>query len=199
MRQRDKAILNDLNRFRVMSRDDIIDIHFAELKNPITSANLVLKRLRRDDHIEANLDRQPFLYFPSPSPIKKESAKIPHFLAIVDFYKQARKHGEPKVFTVEPKYGKYFMEPDIFMLWKGAPFFVEIQRSIYSDKVMAEKFDRYERYFHSEEWKRETWQPQQKKVFPYVWIISDNRYNIDRPFRVFQSRDVSELMQMISA
>lgn len=198
MRQRDKAIIDGLQRFRCMTRNDIIDLHFQSVKNPITSANMVLKRLRRDGHIEANLNQQPYLYFPSPSPIKKDSQKTQHFLAIVDFYKQTRNHAEPKPFTVEPKYGKDFMEPDIFMIWKGAPFFVEVQRSNYSDKVMQTKFERYERYFYSDQWKLEPWQPPTKKVFPYVWLITETRYNIEAPFRVFQSRDVNELMTTIS-
>jgi hypothetical protein len=43
------------------------------------------------------------------------------------------------------------MEPDAFMRWKKGPFFVEIQRSVYSDKVMQEKVGRYEAYFMSNE------------------------------------------------
>lgn len=54
MKKRDIAILNDLERFRVLSRNDIIDLHFANLKNPIASCNSVLKRLRRDGYIEVN-------------------------------------------------------------------------------------------------------------------------------------------------
>lgn len=44
------------------------------------------------------------------------------------------------------------MEPDIFMIWKRAPFFLEIQRSIYSEKVMNEKVNRYVSYYMSNEW-----------------------------------------------
>jgi len=198
MKQRDKAIIDDLHRFRCMTRDDVIDLHFQGLKNPVTSTNMVLKRLRRDGHIEANLEQQPYLYFPSPSPIKKDSQKTQHFLAIVDFYKQTCPHGVPRSFIVEPKYGKDFMEPDVFMIWNGAPFFVEVQRSVYSEKVMREKIDRYERYFHSQEWYKETWQPGDRKVFPYVWLITQTRYNIEAPFRVFQSSNVVEFMQMVS-
>lgn len=75
MRKRDLAILKDLERFRCMTRDDIINLHFAGLKNPVTCANTVLKRLRRDGHIEVNTDFQPYIYFLSPSPINQDVAK----------------------------------------------------------------------------------------------------------------------------
>lgn len=197
MRKRDIAILNDLQRFRCLTRDDLIDLHFNNLKNPVTCCNTVLKRLRRDGLIDVNTNHQPYLYFPSPLPIKKDSTKIPHFLKIVEFYRNARKYEVPKTFIVEPKYGKGYMEPDAFMIWKRAPFFVEIQRSVYSSKVMNEKVKRYEQYYLSNEWHNETWQPVNKKVFPAVILITDTRYNIDSPYiRFYQVPNLSELVHM---
>ncbi|MEH7442776.1 replication-relaxation family protein [Bacillus sp. JJ1122] len=197
MRKRDLTILNNLQRFRCMTRDDLIALHFNDLKNPVTCANTVLKRLRRDNYIEVNTNHQPYVYFPSPSPIKKDSTKIPHFLRIVDFYKQVRQHEEPKVFTVEPKYGKGYMEPDGFMIWKRGPFFVEIQRNIYSEKVMNEKVKRYEAYYFSNEWQQEPWQPVNKKVFPPVIMLTDTRYKIDSPYvRFIQVQNIEQLLSL---
>ncbi|MGM2836479.1 replication-relaxation family protein, partial [Bacillus cereus group sp. Bce025] len=34
MRNRDMAILKNLTKFRCMSRDDIVELHFSHLKNP---------------------------------------------------------------------------------------------------------------------------------------------------------------------
>lgn len=197
MRKRDLAILKDLQRFRVLSRDDIIDLHFSHLKQPITSCNAVLKRLRRDGYIEVCTNMQPYLYFLSPAPIKKDSMKIPHFLKIVQFYKNLLEFQDPKSFIVEPKYGKGFMEPDAFMIWKGGAFFVEIQRSVYSEKVMDEKINRYEVYFMSNEWQQESWQPTNKKVFPTVLMITDTRYKIESSnIKFYQVPNVSELVNM---
>jgi hypothetical protein len=84
MKKRDLAIINDLQQFRCMTRDDIIELHFVGLKNPVTCCNIVLKRLRRDGYIEVSTKQQPYIHFPSPSSIKKDSAKIPHFLKIVN-------------------------------------------------------------------------------------------------------------------
>jgi hypothetical protein len=199
MNKRDKSIIEDLQRFRCLTRDDIIELHFKGLKQPVTCANTVLKRLRRDSLIEVNKDRQPYIYFPSPAPIKKDSAKIPHFLKIAEFYKGCLQYTAPEIFMTEPKFGRKseFMEPDAFMIWKKAPFFVEIQRSVYSEKVMNEKIQRYEAYFLSNEWQHEPWQPENKKVFPVVIVITDTRYKMDSPYVKFiQVQNIGQLVKL---
>ena len=181
-----------------MSRNDIVDLHFKHLKNPITNCNIVLKRLRRDKHIEANTSQQPYVYFPSPSTIKRDSQKIPHFLAIIDVYKQLIKHEQSRQFTVEPKYSKEYMEPDIFTIWRKAPFFIEVQRSHYSDKVMFAKLQRYQKYFESQSWYDEIWQPKGKKIFPKIIILTDVRYTIpDYQFKIYQAASINEFLQTI--
>lgn len=199
MKKRDLAIIKDLQRFRCLTRNDIIELHFKGLKNPITCCNTVLKRLRRDGHIEVNISQQPYIYFSSPSPIKKDSSKIPHFLSIARFYKQTLQYEIPKSFIVEPKYGKGYMEPDVFMLWKGSPFFVEIQRSVYSERVMSEKFNRYLAYYESNEWQNESWQPVKRKFFPTIFLITDTRYSlpIDLPLdlRILQGKDIHSILR----
>lgn len=197
MNKRDKAILADLERFRVLSRQDIADLHFSGLKTPVTQANSVLKRLRRDGYVEACTDRRQYLYFTSPAPIKKDSQKIPHFLGIVDFYKQLCRIEPPRTFEVEPKYGKGHPEPDAFVIWNKVPFFVEIQLRQYSKAVMDEKMKRYETYYYSEEWHKLSWQPKESKpIFPRVWIVTPILYNFNEmPFRVIQKKDVLEYME----
>ncbi|KEK17129.1 hypothetical protein BAMA_18495 [Bacillus manliponensis] len=195
MRQRDKAILDDLQKFRCMSRDDIIDLHFGGLKNPVTSCNTVLKRLRRDGYIEVNTLQQPFVYFPHPSLIRKSSQKIAHFLGIVDVYKQLLPHDKPKRFDVEPKYGKGYMEPDIFTIWRRAPFFIEYQNSVYSTAVMQEKIKRYEAYFYSQEWKKERWQPEGNKIFPPILILASRTYSLSGNLRIFQATSIEHFLK----
>jgi hypothetical protein len=200
MRSRDRAIIEDLQRFRCMTRDDIAEIHFKDVKSKVNSTNTVLKRLRRDGYVEVNTEKRPFLYFPAPSTMKRDSQKINHFLAIVDFYRQLLKYEPPRQFKVEPKFGKEYMEPDVFMIWKAAPFFVEIQKTTYSDRQMKEKMARYESYFYSDEWKLEAWQPRDKKYFPNVWIIGEAQYRFDKkPFRIIQTKNVEEFLGMLKA
>ncbi|MGG0219235.1 replication-relaxation family protein [Bacillus mycoides] len=199
MKNRDKAILNDLKRFRCMSRDDIIDLHFQGLNNAVTCCNTVMKRLRRDGHVDANISQQPFIYFPQPSTLRKTSQKIPHFLGIVDVYKQLIHYEKPKLFKVEPKYGKEFMEPDAFTIWRRSPFFIEVQKSVYSKKIMQDKINRYELYFHSQEWHNESWQPKESKFFPSILIITDKKYNIQSSnLRIFQATSVHDFMDKLA-
>lgn len=193
LNKRDRAIINDLNRFRCLSRDDIIDLYFKNKKNPINCCNDVMKRLRRDGYVEVSTKTQPYIYFPSPSPIKKDSQKIPHFLAIVDVYKQLKTFENPSHLIIEPKYGKGLCEPDLFVIWKREPIFIEVQRSIYSEKVMNEKMERYTAYYNSRSWEKEEWQKADKKVFPKVVILTDSRYNIETEFKVYQVRNVGEI------
>jgi hypothetical protein len=192
MNNRDKAIMNDLRRFRCMTRDDIADIHFGGIKDRVKAANDVLKRLRRDELIDCSKEWRQYVYFPVPG-IKKDSAKINHFLAIVDFYKQLLPFEKPLMMVVEPKYGKGNPEPDVFMIWRNTPFFVEIQRNFYNDKQMKEKIERYETYYALEEWKLESWQAE-KKMFPRIWFITDTKYNITASFKVAQTPDVASLL-----
>ncbi|WP_242300248.1 replication-relaxation family protein [Bacillus cereus group sp. BfR-BA-01448] len=199
MKSRDKAILSNLKRFRCMSRDDIIDLHFHGLKNAVTCCNTVMKRLRRDGHVAANITQQPFIYFPQPSTLRKTSQKIPHFLGIVDVYKQLIHYEKPKLFKVEPKYGKEFMEPDAFTIWRRSPFFIEVQKSVYSKKIMQDKINRYELYFHSQEWHNESWQPKDSKFFPSILIITDKKYDITSSnLRIFQANSIHDFMDKLA-
>ncbi|HDR5272270.1 hypothetical protein E8M24_23365 [Bacillus thuringiensis] len=198
MRNRDKAILNNLKRFRCMSRDDIIDLHFQGLKNAVTCCNTVMKRLRRDGHVDANISQQPYIYFPQSSTLRKTSQKIPHFLGILDVYKQLIYYEKPKLFKVEPKYGKEFMEPDAFTIWRRSPFFIEVQKSVYSKKVMQDKINRYELYFHSQEWHNESWQPKESKYFPSILIITEKYYNLSSfSLRIFQASSIGNFLNSL--
>ncbi|RSL32684.1 hypothetical protein D7Z54_14640 [Salibacterium salarium] len=197
MKERDKAILEDLHKFRCLSRDDIVTMHFANLKYPVATANNVLKRLRLQGYVTANTMQQPYIYFTDPPPMRKDSQKIPHFLAISDFYRQLCDIERPRLFIVEPKYEKGMMEPDVFMIWKRAPFFVEIQRNVYSSKMMQDKMNRYHAYYESGEWQVEPWQGKDK-IFPNIWFITDHRYDVNSDvFQIFQSASVKALMAKV--
>lgn len=199
MKSRDKAILSNLKRFRCMSRDDIIDLHFQGLKNAVTCCNTVMKRLRRDGHVDANITQQPFIYFPQPSTLRKTSQKIPHFLGIVEVYKQLIHYEKPKLFKVEPKYGREFMEPDAFTIWRRSPFFIEVQKSVYSKKIMQDKINMYELYFHSQEWHNESWQPKDSKFFPSILIITDKKYDVtSSDLRIFQATSIHDFMDKLA-
>lgn len=196
MNTRDKAIVEDIQRFRVLNRDLIAELHFSNVKNKITASNYVLKRLRRDGYITASTERRQYLYFPADGHIKKTSTKLNHFLQIAEFYRDLCKIEAPTRFVVEPRYSKGMMEPDAFMIWKGAPWHIEIQRTQYSAKQMQEKMMRYDQYYLSNEWMKEEWQRADKKTFPYTWIIGEGKYNIGvKSYRVYQAT-IAEMQEL---
>jgi hypothetical protein len=198
--KRDKAIIEDLNRFRVMDRDSIADIHFKGLKNPRYAANNVLLRLLREGYIQRSTAFQPYVYFGPEVNMKKNSAKIGHFLAIVNVYREILQHESIQTFLVEPKYGKKgTAEPDIFCIYRKTPFFIEVQKSIYSEKQMTDKLNRYQDIFESDLLNQEEWQRSEKKIFPHLLILSDQRYAVDQyPFKIFQSTTFTQFINSLS-
>ncbi|PEB42258.1 replication-relaxation family protein [Bacillus pseudomycoides] len=179
MNKRDKYIIDDLYRFRVLTRDQIISLHFSDLKKPIGNCNLVLKRLSDRGYIKALRNYKPYVYIPSDSKIKENSQKILHFLAIADVYVEMKQYDTPTNLIVEPKFTeKGAIEPDMFCCWKKSAFFVEVQRTTYSEKVMNEKISRYEAFYYSEIWENFEWQRSDKKVFPIIIFVTNTRYNI---------------------
>ncbi|MFN4174034.1 MAG: hypothetical protein ACK4HV_02890, partial [Parachlamydiaceae bacterium] len=64
-------------------------------------------------------------------------------------------------------------------------------------KTFSAKVDRYEAFYHGGAWRDEAWQPKGGALFPNIWIIGEARYDvIGRPFRIFQSRNVTEFMEV---
>ncbi|WP_156576991.1 replication-relaxation family protein [Bacillus luti] len=199
MKKRDLQIIEFLEKARCSSRDQLVELFFSDLKNPISNCNTILKRLRDRGYIDVSTDFQPFVYFPKPSGIKKDSMKIPHFLKIVDMYLALREYEEPKVFTIEPKYGKDYSEPDIFTIWKGIPLFIEVQRTHYSSKVMASKTSLYEKLYDSQILLQEPWQNPEQLIHPYILLISDYRYNIESKLPIMQYQSINQFIEQMAA
>jgi hypothetical protein len=191
---RDKTIIKDLNKFRVMDRDSIAELHFSGLKNPNTAANNVLLRLLRDGQIQRSTSFVPYVYFGPEVSMKQNSAKIGHFLAILETYKEMKKLGQLETFLVEPKYGKKSTgsEPDIFAVFRKTQFFIEVQKTIYSEKQMGEKLDRYIDLYNS---------GIIVKPFPHVLILSEQRYALDDsyPFKVFQEQSFTMFIESLKS
>ncbi len=198
MIERDREIIRALEKFKVMRRDDIAELFFSHAKNAVTQANRTLLRLRRGGYITCSPDFQhQYVYFPVPS-IKRNSQKIPHFLEIVDVYKAMHSVKSPRRFDVEPKVGvKGSIEPDVFAIWKGTPMFIEIQRNVYSKKVMTRKINRYKSYYLGDKWRALDWQPADRKLFPLILIITDHIYDIDAQFKVEQVRSIGDFIARI--
>jgi len=195
MKKRDLEIISTLQQFRAMTRDQVAELFFGHTKKKALNANDVLKRLRDRGYIEADTNRQPYVYFPKPARIKTNGQKVDHFLKITDFYLQLRAHGEKdlKHFAVESQFPNVDVRPDVCMFWRGSAFFAEIQNTQYTAKVMQQKIARYEAFAQSELWRECL--PFKVKRFPAVWIITDHKYNVSSEYvRIIQTKDVAELL-----
>jgi hypothetical protein len=192
LKPRDKKIIDALNKFRVMDRDSIGELFFSSLKNPNLAANNVLLRLYRDGLIERSTMFNPFVYFGPETKIKKDSAKINHFLAILNVYKNVDKLGNMDAFLVEPKYMKKGgPEPDIYCEYRKTRFFIEVQRTVYSEKQMDDKLGRYKDLYESSI---------MRQPFPHILILSDYHYGIDAddyPFKIFQAENFNKFVESL--
>ncbi|MBE5102215.1 hypothetical protein [Priestia aryabhattai] len=196
--QRDKDIIGFINQFRAVDRDSLVELFFKQLKSPINACNSVMVRLYRLGLIERTQQYSPTVYLPVDAKIKKNSQKILHFLSILDIYKQMCTYSAPKQVIVEdkPTGRKGGIEPDLFCIFKGSPFWIEIQRNQYSEQKMQDKVNFYEEFFFSNEWKTLQWQLEDRAaIFPSVILITPIRYAISSEhIRIIQVATIHELM-----
>lgn len=195
MRERDKAILDSLKKFRVLNRDQIIAMHFKDTKQAITNCNRVMNRLHLQGNVRVDKGSRPFNYFHGESNMKFNSMKAPHFKMIADMYITMCKYSKPQEFEVEPKIDiKGSVEPDAYAVWNGCPFYIEVQRSLYSKKVMQTKVNRYLDYFLSGLWKNPNLL---SNTFPIVIILTETEYKIDTVdgVRFLQAKDIDDLVK----
>ncbi|WP_374989545.1 hypothetical protein Q5794_30090 (plasmid) [Priestia megaterium] len=196
--QRDKDIIGFINQFRAVDRDSLVELFFKQLKSPVNACNSVMVRLYRLGLIERTQQYSPTVYLPVDAKIKKNSQKILHFLSILDIYKQMCAYSIPKHVIVEdkPTGRKGGIEPDLFCIFKGSPFWIEIQRNQYSEQKMQAKISLYEEFFFSDEWKALQWQPEDGAVFPSVILITPIRYALSSEhIRIIQVASIHELME----
>jgi len=197
--QRDKDIIAFIHQFRAVDRDSLVELFFKQLKSPVNACNSVMVRLYRLGLIERTQQYSPTVYLPVDAKIKKNSQKILHFLSILDIYKQMCMYSAPKQVIVEdkPTGRKGGIEPDLFCIFKGSPFWIEIQRNQYSEQKMQEKIHLYEEFFFSDEWKALHWQPEDRvAIFPTVILITPVRYAVSSDhIRIIQIANIHELME----
>ena len=197
--QRDRDIIAFINQFRAVDRDSLVELFFKQLKSPVNACNSVMVRLYRLGLIERTQQYSPTVYLPVDAKIKKNSQKTLHFLSILDVYKQMCEYSTPKQVIVEdkPTGRKGGIEPDLFCIFKGSPFWVEIQRNQYPEQKMQAKINLYEEFFSSDEWKTLYWQPgNQTAIFPSVILITPIRYAVSsNHLRIIQVASIHELME----
>ncbi|MDC0706768.1 hypothetical protein [Priestia sp. AB] len=197
--QRDKDIIGFINQFRAVDRDSLVELFFKQLKSPVNACNSVMVRLYRLGLIERTQQYSPMVYLPVDAKIKKNSQKILHFLSILEIYKQMCTYSTPKHVIVEdkPTGRKGGIEPDLFCIFKGSPFWIEIQRNQYSEQKMQAKINLYEEFFFSDEWQASHWQPEDRPaLFPSIILITPVRYAVNSEhIRIIQVASIHKLME----
>ncbi|MDD1515367.1 hypothetical protein [Priestia megaterium] len=197
--QRDKDIIAFINQFRAVDRDSLVELFFKQLKSPVNACNSVMVRLYRLGLIERTRQYSPTVYLPVDAKIKKNSQKILHFLSILDVYKQMSTYSTPKQVIVEdkPTGRKGGIEPDLFCIFKGSPFWIEIQRNQYTEQKMQAKINLYEEFFFSDEWQALHWQLKDRSpIFPSIILITPVRYAVSSDhIRIIQVASIHELME----
>ncbi|MCP3738836.1 replication-relaxation family protein [Rossellomorea sp. BNER] len=199
MRKRDLEILKSLEKFKVLTRDQIAALHFNHNANPHINANRVLKRLRDTGYIQANTDRSfhQYIYFNNPSLIKTDSQKIEHYLMIAQTYVDMLKYSQVRQFHIETLIPDFKLIPDVFAQWLNKNWFIECQNSLYTSKQLYKKLDKYVQYYESEEWKNKSIS---ETCFPNVLIIGKVNLKFksdDYPFKVKQVREIEDLSKAI--
>lgn len=88
------------------------------------------------------------------------------------------------------KYSKGLAEPDAYVEVKGKGLFIEIQRNLYSQKVMDAKIKRYEALRYSDEFIN--------KSFPFIVMVTNSKYEINSGvITVFQVNSIQEFIRNV--
>jgi len=91
----------------------------------------------------------------------------------------------------ETEYDKGLAEPDVFTKIKNVPSFIEVQRNLYSQKVMDKKMKRYEALKYSDEFI--------DGDFPVIIMVSEAKYKINSDdINVVQVSSINEFMNSIN-
>lgn len=187
MRKRDLAILESLEKFKCLTRDQLAALHFTDNANPAVTANRVLKRLRMHQYITANTDRsfQQYIYFPNPPTIKIDSQKIDHYLMIAQGFIDMDHYAKVSDYKIEPKIDGADFISDATCSWLDNSWFLEFQNSLYTTKQLYSKIDKYVDYYEKGFWGKER-----------LLIIGKVNLKLDAtayPFKIRQVQSIKEL------
>jgi hypothetical protein len=171
MIKRDRAILEYLEKFRVLSRDQIAALVCPEVANPAYIANRICKRLGRDGYLTVLPQRlgEQYLYMPDPPIIHPRSTRINHFLKIADLYIEL---GKPNHYDVEPPFNNY--RPDVYATIGEISVCIEVQLTRVAKRKIQSKVDRFVRSYYLGEHKARV-----------IWIYTEKTYDLKAPNGIF--------------
>lgn len=199
MRERDRKLLEYLEKFRCLTSSQIASLLFTTNARPKLSANRTLLRLKNKGYVLCNSDRsfQDYIYFINPSPIKTTSQKIDHYLSIADGYLKLNEYSPVLRYDVEEKIPNTKFRSDAYCNWLDRYWFMEFQNSLYSASEMHQKIKRYYDYFQSEQWKEDLG----LSKFPNILIIGKLNLKFDptefQGMKIQQVKTIDDLKDTI--
>jgi hypothetical protein len=93
------------------------------------------------------------------------------------------------------------IEPDAFSIYKykenrARVFWLEIENSERRSAFVAQKtLNNYERYYLSGQWKKESWQPKNNEIFPYILIVAYSDFKAKELIKEFKRKIKIEKIQ----
>jgi hypothetical protein len=163
--------------FPLSSRDQLLKWFYDGDTKKANLVNAKLLKLVERGKLKVNRDRRPYVYFAPDTKVKKQSNKLDHYLAAVDFYiwfaNSCREYRNeiPKVLAFEHNFGKGKAKPDIVLKWLNKVYFVEVQRTIIPQRRMDKKLKLYEEVYIEGDHERFG------KHFT-VWVVTNKEYKL---------------------
>ena len=168
-------ILGHFKTFPVSSRDQLLRLFCGGDRRKITKLNEKLRKLVDRGQLDVNKEILPYVYFGVPRRIQKRTNTLNHHMAIVDFWiwllegSRAYNCPDPVVVSYEHNFGRGKAKPDIILEWEGKTWFVEVQRSVISQKKMDKKMKMYEEVYVDGAYEKEF----------TVWVVTNKPYQLN--------------------
>lgn len=188
---RREEIKRFFDTFPAANRDQLARLFFSDRSNPILKCTQTMQQYRQDKPkwIDVNKEKRPYVYFAYPLRIKKQSAKLDHWMALVDVYHDLKEAAVPfEIVEMEYSFGKGYPQPDLILQINDHCLFVEVQRT--KETRMQKKIDQYRNLFIKS--KHEIF----CKEF-VIWLRTDRKYKVKSEISLIQCIDVKELMSSL--
>ncbi len=172
---------------RIANTEQVGRLFFADRGSPSKRASEALSELAKEKLVEGEIIKlgEPKLWrltkkAKDSKGIEKKAvpfhtAKINHWLAITDLYIEISKVEKPLIFIPEYREvieNKKIFSPDVWMVWRKKPYFVEVQRTPIRSKAWQEKWRIYEHVYSRLSERAFQPKPPAKPVKPKILVVT---------------------------
>lgn len=185
-----QIILSFFKHVPAASRDQLATLFFKSNKNPEKKCTEKMRQMVDRGLVEVNTEKKPYIYFAKPIRIKKQSNHLNHHLGLVDLVIELINCKVSfKLLAYEGNFGPGLAKPDLILEINKKVYMVEYQRTLVSLKRIKNKLTEYEETYveraHEKFCKEFT-----------IWMITDKKYEVESPFKVIQTSNVTEFLNV---